>query len=184
MVGLDAEAARLDGQQGIGAEGLLQEERLVVDEPVHQRCRPVGPEVMADRLDRLEGVEDVEFVPEDRVLQPAQPEEGLRAEALAGYDFPAQSPGMDFGSRQQFQRAGRHGSVSSHFPQSEPCVQPPASVGCATAILSCPLVISSARFTGRTLAPRFLTVLLRFRMGCTRQGAVSGGQYLANSGKT
>ena len=70
LVGLDAEAARLDGQQGIGAEGLLQEERLVVDEPVHQRCRPFGPEVVADRLDRLEGVKDIQFVPEDGVLQP------------------------------------------------------------------------------------------------------------------
>ena len=114
LVGLDAEAARLDGQQGIGPEGLFQEERLVVDQPVHQRRRPIRPEVVADRLDHLEGVEDVEFLPEDGVFQPAQPEEGLRAEALAGYHLPAQPAGMDFGSRQQFQRAGGHDAV--RFP--------------------------------------------------------------------
>ena len=65
-----------------------------------------------------------------------------------------------------------------------PSVQPPAVVGCVTAILSRQIIISSANFTGRTLAPRFLTVLLRFSEGLLRQGAVSGGQYLVISGKT
>ena len=49
---------------------------------------------------------------------------------------------------------------------------------------SCPTVISSANFTKHILAPRFLTLLLQFRMGCTRQGAGSGDQYLASTGKT
>jgi len=117
LVGLDAETTRLDGQQGIRAEGLLQEERLVVDQPIHQRCRTLGAEFVTDRLDCLEGVEDIQFVSEDSVFQPAKPEEGLRTEALAGYDFLAQPLSVDFGARQQIQRARRHGAVvSRRFP--------------------------------------------------------------------
>ena len=55
--------------------------------------------------------------------------------------------------------------------------------GLRTAILSCPTVISSANFTSRALVPRFLTVLLRFWMGCTRQGPFQGASISQVRGK-
>ena len=65
-----------------------------------------------------------------------------------------------------------------------PSVQPPAIVGCGTAILSRQLIIISANFTGRTLAPRFLTVLLRFSEGLYPAGGRFGGPVSRISGKT
>jgi hypothetical protein len=42
--------------------------------------------------------EDVEFVAPHGVFEAAEPVEHLRAEALAGDDFPAQAAGLDFGA--------------------------------------------------------------------------------------
>ncbi len=63
-----------------------------------------------------------------------------------------------------------------------PSVQPPAVVGCETAILSHKLIIISANFTGR-LGPTVLTVLLRFSEGLFRQMTVLGGPVSRNFGE-
>ena len=59
-----------------------------------------------------------------------------------------------------------------------PSVQPPAIVGCVTAILSRQIIIISANFTGR-LGSTVLTVLLRFSEGPFRQRAVLGGASIS-----
>src|SRR5208282_1310564 len=63
-----------------------------------------------------------------------------------------------------------------------PSVQPPAIVGCVTAILSRQIIIISANFTGR-LGSTVLTVLLRYSEGLFRQRAVLGGPVSRNFGE-
>ncbi len=78
LIGLEAEAAGLGGEKRVGAEGLLEEEGLVVDEPVAQRRRALGTEVMDDRVDGLEeGMEEVDLLPADDAGQAAQAVDGL-----------------------------------------------------------------------------------------------------------
>jgi len=66
-------------------------------------------------------------------------------------------------------------AASRNMPLS---VQPPAIVGCVTAILSRQIIIISANFTGR-LGSTVLTVLLRFSEGPFRQRAVLGGASIS-----
>jgi len=112
LVRLDPQAAGLDRQQGVRPQGLFQEKCLVVDEPVGQRRRAVRTKVMDDWLDRLEGVEDIEFLSQHRVFQAAEPEQRLRPEAFAGNNFPAKPSRMHLSPRQQLLCADHH---CSHF---------------------------------------------------------------------
>ena len=100
LVGLDAEAARLDGQEGVGAEGLLQEERLVVDEPVADRPGALRGEIAARWLDGLKRVEEFDLAVAERAVEPAQPVQRLSAQRLREDDFPAQPARLHFRSWQ------------------------------------------------------------------------------------
>ncbi len=59
----DAKPARLNSEERSRPEGLFEQECLVTNEPVGEWRRAVRPTVMANRLNRLEGTKDVQFLP-------------------------------------------------------------------------------------------------------------------------
>jgi hypothetical protein len=61
------------------AQGLFEEEGLVIDEPIGQRGRSVRAELMTDGFDRLERIEKVEFLPKNRVFEAAKAKLSLLA---------------------------------------------------------------------------------------------------------
>src|SRR5208337_608595 len=89
LVGFDPQSPRLDGKQCCGPQGLLEQERLVIDQPVDQGSRPIRTELVPNRFDFLERKEKIEFLSEDGVFEPAKAKEGLLAQALGGDDLPA-----------------------------------------------------------------------------------------------
>ena len=98
LVGFDPQPSRLDGKQRGRPQGLLEQERLVIDQPVDQGSRPIRAELVTNRLDFLERREKVEFLAEDGVFEPAKAKEGLLAETLGGDDLPAKSSCHDLRS--------------------------------------------------------------------------------------
>jgi hypothetical protein len=106
LVGLDAQSAGLNGEEGGGPEGLFQEESLVVDQPVGEGGGPVAfrLQVVADRLHGLEGVKEVKLLAQDGVFDAAQAEESLLAQVLGGDDLPAQAAGRNLRTGEQVQR--------------------------------------------------------------------------------
>jgi len=73
----------------------------MINEPVNQRRRPFGPKFVLHGLDRLEGVQHIQFVAKKGVLQPAKPLQGLWSQTLAGDDLPAEPAGGDFGAGEE-----------------------------------------------------------------------------------
>jgi hypothetical protein len=84
------------GFRGFGAEGLFEHEDLVVDERVGQGGGFFRLESVDDRLDRLEGTEEIYFLVLDSVLESAQAAKGLETEAPGEDDFPAEAASTDF----------------------------------------------------------------------------------------
>jgi hypothetical protein len=80
---------------------LLEQERLVVDEPVAQRSSLLWLEVMAQALERFKGMQQIQFLPLHGPFEPTQPVERLRAQAFREHHLPAQAPGLDLRSREQ-----------------------------------------------------------------------------------
>src|SRR2546427_9522896 len=68
LVGLNPKPAGLGDQERVRAEGLLEQERLVIDEPVAERRRAVGAKIVNNGLDLLEGVEQVKLATGTRAL--------------------------------------------------------------------------------------------------------------------
>lgn len=62
LVQFEPQAAGLDDQQCIWPQGLFQQKRLMVYQPVDQRCRAIRPQFVDDRQNRLERGEDVQFL--------------------------------------------------------------------------------------------------------------------------
>src|SRR5208337_1657860 len=91
LVGFDHQPSRLDGKQCCGPQGLLEQERLVIDQPVDQGSRALRAKLVPNRFDFLERKEKIEFLSEDGVLEPAKAKERLLAQTLGGDDLPAQS---------------------------------------------------------------------------------------------
>ena len=77
LVGLKPKTSRLDCKESSRAQGLFEEEGLVIDQPIRQRSRSVGAELMTNRFDVLERIEKVEFLPKNRVFKAAKAKEGL-----------------------------------------------------------------------------------------------------------
>lgn len=82
LVGLQARAARLGGEERVRAERLFEQEGLVIDELVAKRCGAVGTQVEDQGLYRLERVKEVDLLAVDDAAQAAQAIDGLRPEAL------------------------------------------------------------------------------------------------------
>ena len=68
LVWFDAKPARLNSEERSRPEGLFEQECLVISEPVGEWRRAVRPTDMANRLNRLEGTKDVQFLPQNRVF--------------------------------------------------------------------------------------------------------------------
>ena len=105
LVRFDLQSSGLHGQQGIGAERLFEQERLMINEPVNQRRCILWSQLVLYRLDLLERTENVKFQAENGVFQTAQPEECFLPEVFGGNDLPTQAARFDLGSGQQFRRA-------------------------------------------------------------------------------
>jgi hypothetical protein len=101
LVGFEAEPARLDGQQGVGAQCLFEQEGLVVDEPVPQGAGLLRLQLVDDRCDGFEGVEQVKFLAAQGACHAPQADERLRTQLLGEDNLPAQAAGVDFGAREQ-----------------------------------------------------------------------------------
>jgi len=101
LVGLDAEAPGLNGEQGIGTQGLLEQKRLVVDEPVGERSCTVETKRVYHRLHRFEGVEEVQLFATDGPFETPEAIEGLGAQLLDCDDLPAEATRHYFGSREE-----------------------------------------------------------------------------------
>jgi len=100
LVGLDPQPTRLDGDQRRRAEGLLQKERLVVDQPVGQLRRAGRVDLMRDRPDLLERGQDVNLAAGKRPAGPPEPEQRLLAHRGRGDHLPAQAAQLDLGPRE------------------------------------------------------------------------------------
>ena len=100
LVRFESETSGLDRQQCPWAQSLLEEKRLMVDQPIGQRRRPIRTELVLDWLDLLEWRKKVEFLAENCVFQAAQAKESLQTETLRGDDLPPESPCKDFCSRE------------------------------------------------------------------------------------
>lgn len=97
----------MDGQQRVGAEGLFEQEGLVVDEPVPQGAGLLRLQLVDDGRNGFEGVEQVQFLAAQGAFHAAQADECLGAQLLGEDNLPAQSAGVDFGAREK----GGHGRL-------------------------------------------------------------------------
>jgi hypothetical protein len=91
LVRFNPKPARLDCKQRGRPKSLFEKERLMINEPILERCSAVGPEIMPNRLNRLERAKDIHFLAKDGVLGATKAQKSLRSEILAGDNFPAQS---------------------------------------------------------------------------------------------
>lgn len=97
LVGGDPQAPRLGCEQGRRPERLLEEEGVVVDAPFLKARGPPRVQLGGERLDGLEGGEDVEEVEIEAAFEAAQAVEPLFAGGLREDDLPAQTTCLDLG---------------------------------------------------------------------------------------
>ena len=100
LVRLDAEAARLDGQESVRPESLLQQERLVIHQPVADWPGPLRGQFPQRGLDGFERVKEFDLAVAERAVQTAQSVQCLHAERLCEHHFPAQPAGLHLRSWQ------------------------------------------------------------------------------------
>jgi hypothetical protein len=81
---------------------LLKEERLMIDQPVAQRTCSLGLKVMDDALQRLEGVEKIDFLATHRPFKTTKPVEGLRTQRLGEHHLPAKASGSNLCPSEEF----------------------------------------------------------------------------------
>ena len=113
LVRLDGESPRLDGLKRRGAEGLIEKERLVEEAPVGERGRPLGAQVRRDRLEPLEGGEEVALGAAEGPLLASEPVERLLPCRLREDDLPLEAARGDEGAGEE----RRHVRGSAARPQ-------------------------------------------------------------------
>ena len=100
LIRLDAEAARLDGQEGVRPKCLLQQECLVIHQPVADRPSPLRRQFPQRGLDGFERVKEFDLAVAECAVQTAQSVQCLHAERLCEDHFPSQPAGLHLRSWQ------------------------------------------------------------------------------------
>jgi hypothetical protein len=106
LIGLNLEAPWLDGEKRVRAEGLFENEGLVVQEPFPQPTGFFGVDIVPNRLDLVQSVKEFDLLTGNRSAEPAQPIHGAAVLLIAGDQLPSQSSCLYLGARKQVVHAG------------------------------------------------------------------------------
>jgi hypothetical protein len=99
LVGGDVEAARLDGEQGVRAKGLLEEKCVVIELPAAEARRMERVELVRDRGDRIERAQEVDLFASESAVEAAEAVAKLLRPGRFGVDdLPAETAHQDLGA--------------------------------------------------------------------------------------
>ncbi len=106
LIGLNLQSPRLDGEKRVRAEGLLEHERLVIQQPFPQPTGFLWVYVVPNRLDLVQSVKKFDLLTGNRSAEPAQAINRTAVLLIAGDQLPSQSSCLYLCARKQVVHAG------------------------------------------------------------------------------